>query len=798
MLVYSSRVSSPAVFGPLRPVLILPEEYRSRPDDPALRYILMHELAHVKRGDLAVHTLLMVLQAIYWFNPLLWLARRRMQTLRELCCDATVAGILKEETPAYREILLQTARRLLATPDKYGMGLLGLVEQTGSLMTRLRWLEKKLWRHPHLRIITIVLTVFLVLLTIFPMACFESQLKSAIETKNLAVTIPKPGLPIIVDASRGQPMARFDGEEIELAGILTPQDGDWRPDGSPLDLNLLKLSGQDLSTIAKWRLDGAGGQIALLFLSNHPIPTGAPSALELITKQGSPLVPEDTLHLQQTRTWKRRWPTLRIMKKVGPAPASLDLQIRMAYDAMLPEQLAIDPRASGRKYVFNGNSLAATVQNLPSHFSGNWMNPEERPQIFLAFQDGVLLPGFDVRVRLKDGRMLPPSDWPEKNKPSGTWGFGWPVPISLDNVDRFVYCGRRVQPILWQAIRLVRSATRRQTLAERIIHFPSGSSVGELYIREEGPAHEESHYNLINWQKLGEASGPVTVPQGKAVLLKIRYGITDLSFLDLLHLDDLQELSFSSSANSYLPEKQEKILLDQSELFHLRGLSGLQLLNLSLINATNQSLKSLSKLQSLEVLYLTGPGITDEGLKALTGLRALRQLFLDTVSETGIDTQRNGRLRAIYGSKIANHMITDTGLTILSHCQSLEQLMVAGTGITDAGLSSLKRLPKLWELDISNTHVSDAGMKDLKAMVSLKYLNLDRTGITDAGLAEIAQMSWLERLVARFNPGITDASLENLKKLNYLNLLNLSQTAVTDKGMARIKPELKATCILLP
>ncbi|MHC4289123.1 MAG: polysaccharide biosynthesis/export family protein, partial [Planctomycetota bacterium] len=109
----------------------------------------------------------------YWFNPLLWMIRRTLQNLRELCCDATVARLLRENTCHYRQTLLETARQLLAEPVDPGLGLLGLFENNNWLVTRLQWLEKKTWKHRRLRIATIFALVAIMAACVLPMGVFN-------------------------------------------------------------------------------------------------------------------------------------------------------------------------------------------------------------------------------------------------------------------------------------------------------------------------------------------------------------------------------------------------------------------------------------------------------------------------------------------------------------------------------------------------------------------------------------------------------------------------------------------------
>ncbi len=171
----SETIPSPAVFGTFKPVLVLPATAIHHLSHRHIEHILLHELAHIKRGDLVVNTIYTLLQIVYWFNPLLWLIRRRLHHLRELCCDATVARILREDTLDYRDTILETAKRFLPKPVEPGIGLLGLFETSGRLLVRLKWLEKKTWKHRGVRFAIICIVVGLMLVCVLPMAKAKSD-----------------------------------------------------------------------------------------------------------------------------------------------------------------------------------------------------------------------------------------------------------------------------------------------------------------------------------------------------------------------------------------------------------------------------------------------------------------------------------------------------------------------------------------------------------------------------------------------------------------------------------------------
>jgi beta-lactamase regulating signal transducer with metallopeptidase domain len=185
-VVLTRKVACPAVFGVVRPVLLMPVGYLSKMTRMDTEHMLLHELAHIKRGDLWVHGFYMLLQVVYWYNPLLWLVRSQMHHLRELCCDATVARLLKERTSEYRQTLIDVARRFLTKSTEPGLGLLGLFEDSNRLLVRLNWLKKETWRYQKMKKLTVITTIVLMLAFVLPMA--QAQDKPSTE-ESIAVSV---------------------------------------------------------------------------------------------------------------------------------------------------------------------------------------------------------------------------------------------------------------------------------------------------------------------------------------------------------------------------------------------------------------------------------------------------------------------------------------------------------------------------------------------------------------------------------------------------------------------------------
>ena len=170
VVVFSKDIKSPAVYGLLEQYLILPEGYMEKLSKEQAEHVLIHELCHIKRGDLMVHWFCIVLQIVYWFNPLLIWSRRQMRHICEICCDLSVANVLREKTAAYRDTLLRTARELFAESIEPSLGFLGIFEEPFRLVPRLKWLEKRSWENRKRRLAMTICTTLFMVICVMPMA----------------------------------------------------------------------------------------------------------------------------------------------------------------------------------------------------------------------------------------------------------------------------------------------------------------------------------------------------------------------------------------------------------------------------------------------------------------------------------------------------------------------------------------------------------------------------------------------------------------------------------------------------
>jgi HEAT repeat protein len=100
----------PVAAGIVRPSVIMPADADAW-SESRLRIVLLHELAHVKRRDCLTHLVAQAACAVYWFNPLAWIAAKRIRTERERACDDLViaAGTRGSD---YADQLLEIARAM--------------------------------------------------------------------------------------------------------------------------------------------------------------------------------------------------------------------------------------------------------------------------------------------------------------------------------------------------------------------------------------------------------------------------------------------------------------------------------------------------------------------------------------------------------------------------------------------------------------------------------------------------------------------------------------------------------------
>jgi bla regulator protein BlaR1 len=133
----SGESMEPGMFGIFRPVLVWPERLSERLDDAHIEAILIHELAHARRRDNLTAALHMLVEAAFWFHPLVWWMERRMVEERERACDEAVVA-MGSRPGVYADGLLKAVRFCVESPLTCVSGITGadLKDRVVQIMTQ--------------------------------------------------------------------------------------------------------------------------------------------------------------------------------------------------------------------------------------------------------------------------------------------------------------------------------------------------------------------------------------------------------------------------------------------------------------------------------------------------------------------------------------------------------------------------------------------------------------------------------------------------------------------------------------
>ncbi|MBN1974154.1 MAG: M48 family metalloprotease [Sedimentisphaerales bacterium] len=133
----SLNASSPAVCGLFKPVILIPANLLSKMSHDKFKAILIHELSHIKRADLWVNCVQTILQIIYFYNPLVWLANAIVRRIREQAVDEMVLVALGAEAKSYSNTLIDVAEMAFSRPA-LSLRLVGVVESKKALSERIK------------------------------------------------------------------------------------------------------------------------------------------------------------------------------------------------------------------------------------------------------------------------------------------------------------------------------------------------------------------------------------------------------------------------------------------------------------------------------------------------------------------------------------------------------------------------------------------------------------------------------------------------------------------------------------
>ena len=127
-LLESTRIAVPSVVGWLRPAILVPIGLFAGMAPRHIEAILLHELAHIRRGDGLVNVLQALTESVLFFHPAVWWVSHRIRIEREFCCDDAVVSTFGDS---------RTYARALSIVGERRNDMLAVAANSGGLLARI-------------------------------------------------------------------------------------------------------------------------------------------------------------------------------------------------------------------------------------------------------------------------------------------------------------------------------------------------------------------------------------------------------------------------------------------------------------------------------------------------------------------------------------------------------------------------------------------------------------------------------------------------------------------------------------
>ncbi len=227
-VVTTDKVKSPALFGFIRPRLLLPAGMIEALSLKELRYVFLHELGHLRRYDIYIGWLTSLLQVLHWFNPLVWFAFYRMQSDRELACDALVLARLSSggltyarggESKEYGRTIVNLLERFSRSQRLPSMA--GILETKSQLKRRIKMIAdyKKTSHTRRAGAMLLLVVLACVVLTNAYVAKADFTFGEPVNLKSV--------IPVLDPTHDNINCFSYDGLEMYISGDRPGGYGDW-------------------------------------------------------------------------------------------------------------------------------------------------------------------------------------------------------------------------------------------------------------------------------------------------------------------------------------------------------------------------------------------------------------------------------------------------------------------------------------------------------------------------------------------------------------------------------------------
>ncbi|MTI60945.1 MAG: extracellular solute-binding protein [Firmicutes bacterium] len=140
-LILDPMINTPSLMGIINSKIIISPNCIELLTADELKYVFIHELAHYKQKDIIIRWILILLQILHWFNPVLWFAFDRIRQDSEQACDARVlSNIEPDDFKKYGKTMLKMLN--IFSDSDYQHGIAGIINKKKMVMERVRNIMK--------------------------------------------------------------------------------------------------------------------------------------------------------------------------------------------------------------------------------------------------------------------------------------------------------------------------------------------------------------------------------------------------------------------------------------------------------------------------------------------------------------------------------------------------------------------------------------------------------------------------------------------------------------------------------
>ena len=788
----SPASATPSVCGLLRPTILIPKGLPNEVNVQHLKSILLHELVHIKRGDLWVSFIQTIVQIIYIYNPLLWVANAIIRKVREQAVDEIVLVAMGEQAEDYPKTLLNVSRLTFGQPT-LSLRLIGVVESKKALIGRIKHITCR----PFPRSAKMGISGFVVVLilgaALLPMAKAKKSGKADV------------------------PVATEHEEKSANSLHQAATDGDIDQVKSPISkgANVNAKANRDRTPL-HLTAENEHKEVAELLIANGAEATAEDQALlepdtrRAPEQKGNIGAKTDVDKRTKIESGKGRvvhFPKDRSLGKLSTQNSGAVRQIATFFYWGAEPKWEYLCEAKGEVHVPAGKRLSL----LANKTAGRDLSPlsKLRPDDLY----GLTLQALSTDAGKPSDRCMP-----HIANLTGLKSLN----LGMTNVsDRGLKYISNLPSL--EYLHLPDRATDRGLAYVAELPSLKGlylGAIGGSQVTDAGLRHLTKLTSLEELYLRGEHMGDAGLAYLRD-LPRLEYlALYGSHFTDdgCAHLKDIASLRILSFY-------EDRCRITDAGLVHISNLANLENLSLSVTGpVTDEGIAHLVKMRSLRKLDIGSSQVTDRGLAHLKQIKTLERLDLpqrdQRITDIGLaHLAELPNLKCLHVSrghyvdpKMNKEYYTDKGLAELAKCRLLEELSIGSIGITDAGMEHITKLTNLKDLNLFGCdNVTDKGVAKLRTLKSLTSLNISHAEVTFSGLAQLNSLSNLTRLyVDNLKRGgamldlsgltnlenvslgfehysedaFSDADLMGLANLKKLKWLQIGPRNYTDKGMA--------------